>query len=106
MLRRSIASRNEPHGSGQKPNHRAHPERRTPTIMHHDVSDQRRGKPSPGADACKYPAIGNTALADWNPARDELIGRRINYGLAGPERETDRNKQEESARYLRWNQRR
>src|SRR5207237_8131878 len=61
---------------------RARPERRTPTVMDHDVSDKQRRKASTRSHSGKYPSIRDTALADRNPAGNKLIGRGIDDSLA------------------------
>jgi hypothetical protein len=61
--------------------------------MNHAISNQWWGKAGARADTREDPAIGYAALTYRNPARDELIRRRVDYGLAGSKKKTDRHKQ-------------
>ena len=46
--------------------------------------------PTPGED----PAVGDAALANRNPARDELIGGWIDHGFTGAKKKPNQYEQE------------
>src|SRR6201987_3072085 len=106
MLLWSVASGNVPHDPSQKADDRAHPERRSPSIVDHQVGDERRRQAGASADAGEYPAIRNAALAHGNPTCHKLIGRRINDRFPSAEKKPDTHKQQKCAREIGWDDRR
>ena len=91
MLLGSVASCDEPDATSQKSYGRAYPERRAPTVMQHEISNERWRKAGASADPSKNPAVGDASLAHGNPTRDELIGRGINDRFPGTEQKSNRN---------------
>ena len=91
MLRGRVASGDEPHDPSKQSDEGTYPERSAPTVMNHHVSDEWRREASAGTDAGEDPAVRNAALAHGNPARDELIGRRIDDRFARAQKKPDRH---------------
>src|SRR5579885_2874682 len=95
MLRRIVASRHEPYTSCNESDDRAHPKGRAPSMVNHEVGDQRRCEPRSGAYAGENPAVRNAAFAYRDPAGDELICCGIDYCLSGAEEESHGHEQED-----------
>src|SRR5256885_2963197 len=91
MLFRRVARRDEPNQPGGKPNQRADPERSTPTVVQHNVGHERRRDCGTYANARENHAIGHAALLRGNPARDELIGRRVDHRFPDAEQQPGEN---------------
>ena len=101
MLGRRIARGKVPHNSSHQSDSSTHPERSSPSIVQHDVRDQRRREARSCANASKDPAISDAALLTGNPGSNEAVRRGVNHGLASSENETDCNKGDENTAYLR-----
>ncbi len=101
----SIASRSKPNRTGDQSDHSTRPKRGTPSIVDHQVGDERRREAGTGSDPSEDPAVGDSALVDRNPAREKLIRGRIDDGLARAEKEANRHEQEQGAGDIRRNKR-
>ena len=99
-----IASDKKPHRTGGESDDGAHPKRRSPAVMNHDVSDDQRRQAGSRSHSGEDPAIRNTAFGGWNPACDELIGGGIDHRLPGAEKKTNSHEDEQRACNLRWDQ--
>src|SRR3984957_10521918 len=95
MLRGSIARDSVPDGASDDADGGANPEGGTPAVMDHQVRDEWRRNSSTNTHAGKNPAVGEAALVDGNPARYELIRRRVNDGFACSQQEANADKNEE-----------
>ena len=57
-----VARQKVPDPSGRQPNQGADPERPSPSVVHENVSDQRRSHSGSGADPCEDPAVSHAAF--------------------------------------------
>src|ERR1700759_1297189 len=97
MVCRIVACCEVPDTSGKESDDCAHPEGRAPSVVNHEIRDERRREARTRPDSGEDPAIGDTTFADRNPASDELIRRRVNDCLSGPEKKSDGNKKKQCA---------
>src|SRR5258708_5164781 len=104
MLSGVIASVDKPHRAGGESNDGADPERRPPTVVGHDVSDEQGGEAGARSYTGENPSIRNAALGGRNPARNKLIGRGIDNRFARTEKKPDRNEHGKRPCHLPANQ--
>src|ERR1700733_16104455 len=97
MLSGSIASDKKPHRSGNESDDGTYPKQGSPAVMDHQVCDDQWRKAGPRSSSGEDPAIRDAALRGRNPARDELIGGRIDDGLPGAKKKTNRDEDEQRA---------
>ncbi len=103
MLSGVIASVDKPHRAGGESNDGADPERRPPTVVGHDVSDEQGGEAGARSYTGENPSIRNAALGGRNPARNKLIGRGIDNRFARTEKKADRDQNEKRTCNVRGN---
>ena len=84
----SVARGHEPNQAGSSSYKSAYPERSAPTVVNHNVGDERRRETRAGSDTGEDPAVSNAALGHGNPARYKPIGCRIDHRLARAEQKT------------------